>query len=62
MIEHDMRAVAHADWVIDVGPEAGDAGGRIMANGSPRLVSQAKDSRTAPFLAQELAARSSKAP
>lgn len=62
MIEHDMRAVSQADWVIDVGPGAGDAGGRIVANGSPSLVSQAKNSRTAPFLAQALAAQSSKAP
>ena len=55
MIEHDMRAVAQADWVIDVGPGAGDAGGRIVANGSPLHLSQASGSRTAPFLAQELA-------
>lgn len=62
MIEHDMRAVCQADWVIDVGPGAGGAGGRIVANGSPSLVSRAKDSRTAPYLAQELAAQLSKAP
>lgn len=62
MIEHDMRAVSQADWVIDVGPGAGGAGGRIVANGSPSLVSQAKDSRTAPYLAQELAAQLSKTP
>jgi len=55
MIEHDMRAVAQADWVIDVGPGAGDAGGRIVVAGSPRDVSQSKSSRTAPFLAGELA-------
>ena len=55
MIEHDMRAVAQADWVIDVGPGAGDAGGRIVATGTPRQVARAADSRTAPFLARELA-------
>lgn len=54
MIEHDMRAVAQADWVIDVGPGAGDAGGRIVAVGPPREVAQAPGSRTAPFLAAEL--------
>ena len=54
MIEHDMRAVAQSDWVIDVGPGAGDAGGRIVSVGTPSQVSQTKGSRTAPFLAQEL--------
>ena len=54
MIEHDMRAVAQADWVIDVGPGAGAAGGTIVAKGTPHQVSRAKASRTAPFLAREL--------
>ena len=54
MIEHDMRAVAQADWVIDVGPGAGEAGGRIVAAGTPQQVARAPASRTAPFLAQEL--------
>lgn len=57
MIEHDMRAVAQADWVIDVGPGAGDAGGRLVAVGTPRQVAVAKGSRTAPFLADELSRR-----
>lgn len=57
MIEHDMRAVAQADWVIDVGPGAGGAGGTIVAKGTPRQVARAKGSRTAPFLAQELSRR-----
>jgi len=55
MIEHDMRAVAQADWVIDVGPGAGGAGGTIVAIGTPQQVARAKGSRTAPFLARELA-------
>ncbi len=54
MIEHDMRAVAQADWVIDIGPGAGDAGGHLVATGAPHQVAQARGSRTAPFLAQEL--------
>ena len=54
MIEHDMRAVAQADWVIDVGPGAGEAGGRIVAAGTPQQVARTPASRTAPFLAQEL--------
>ncbi|MBV4507222.1 excinuclease ABC subunit UvrA [Pseudomonas sp. BW13M1] len=52
MIEHEMRAVAQADWVIDVGPGAGEAGGRIVATGTPRQVAEVADSRTAPFLAK----------
>jgi excinuclease ABC subunit A len=55
MIEHDMRAVAQADWVIDVGPGAGDAGGRVVATGTPRQVAKVVGSRTASFLSQELA-------
>ncbi|EOW2135823.1 excinuclease ABC subunit UvrA [Stenotrophomonas sp. GD03908] len=55
MIEHDMRAVAQADWVIDVGPGAGGAGGTIVAKGTPQQVARTKGSRTAPFLARELA-------
>lgn len=55
MIEHDMRAVTQADWVIDVGPGAGDAGGRIVAAGTPQQVARAPQSRTAPFFAQALA-------
>ncbi|MFX1825761.1 hypothetical protein, partial [Acinetobacter sp. AS5] len=54
MIEHDMRAVAQADWVIDVGPGAGNAGGRIVVTGTPKQVVQNLDSRTASFLANEL--------
>ncbi|WP_353101004.1 excinuclease ABC subunit UvrA [Stenotrophomonas lactitubi] len=54
MIEHDMRAVAQADWVIDLGPGAGAAGGTIVAKGTPQQIARAKGSRTAPFLAREL--------
>ncbi|WP_088099931.1 excinuclease ABC subunit UvrA [Xanthomonas retroflexus] len=54
MIEHDMRAVVQADWVIDVGPGAGAAGGTIVAKGTPQQVARAKGSRTALFLAREL--------
>ena len=40
--EHDMRMVAGADWVIDLGPGAGNDGGRVVAAGTPREVSQAE--------------------
>lgn len=54
VVEHDMRAVAGADWVIDLGPGAGDRGGRIVAEGIPEQVAAA-DTVTAPFLAEALA-------
>ncbi|PND58156.1 ABC transporter [Mycobacterium sp. ENV421] len=53
--EHDMRMVAGADWVIDLGPGAGSDGGRVVAAGPPQDVARATDSRTAPFLAKRLA-------
>lgn len=55
MVEHDMRSVAQADWVIDIGPGAGDEGGCVVATGTPAEVASASGGRTAEFLAQELA-------
>ena len=46
---------AQADWLIDVGPGAGNAGGRIVAAGTPLAGSKSKRSRTAPFLQMALA-------
>ncbi len=54
VVEHDMRVVAGSDWVIDMGPGAGDEGGRIVAEGTPAEVGRARASRTAPFLAPYL--------
>jgi len=54
VVEHDMRVVAGSDWVIDIGPGAGDEGGRIVASGTPASIATAKGSRTAPFLARFL--------
>jgi excinuclease ABC subunit A len=55
VVEHDMRVVAGSDWVIDVGPGAGEDGGTIVAQGTPEVVACARRSRTAPFLAEFLA-------
>ena len=60
MIEHDMRAVAQADWVIDVGPGAGNAGGNIVVAGTPKQITENQDSRTAPYLVNELVSRDTK--
>ncbi|MCS3442388.1 excinuclease ABC subunit UvrA [Microbacterium phyllosphaerae] len=57
MVEHDMRVVAQADWVIDMGPGAGDLGGAVVAEGTPRAVASASDSTTASYLADALTAQ-----
>lgn len=55
VVEHDMRVIAGSDWVIDIGPGAGEDGGRIVARGTPAQVIQNSRSRTAPYLASYLA-------
>ncbi|MFD9000192.1 ATP-binding cassette domain-containing protein [Streptomyces sp. NPDC059582] len=57
VVEHDMSVVAGADWVIDLGPGGGDAGGRIVTAGTPRAVARAEGSATAPYLAREWSGR-----
>ncbi|KRP61259.1 excinuclease ABC subunit UvrA [Pseudomonas trivialis] len=54
VVEHEMRVVAQSDWVIDIGPGAGDEGGTVVACGTPQKVAKSRKSRTAPFLAREL--------
>jgi excinuclease ABC subunit A len=55
VVEHDMDVVAGADWVLDLGPGAGDEGGRIVAAGPPAEVATSGESRTAPYLARRFA-------
>jgi excinuclease ABC subunit A len=52
VVEHDMRVVAGSDWVIDIGPGAGDEGGRVVVAGTPRDVARSGLGRTAPYLAR----------
>ncbi|QDM29242.1 excinuclease ABC subunit A [Tardiphaga sp. vice304] len=52
VVEHDMDMVASSDWVIDIGPGAGDEGGRVVASGPPADVARVKESRTAKYLAR----------
>ncbi|WP_327666372.1 excinuclease ABC subunit UvrA [Streptomyces sp. NBC_00498] len=54
VVEHDMAVVAGADWVVDMGPGGGGAGGRVVAAGSPREVAAAPGSATAPYLGRAL--------
>ncbi|WP_201589014.1 excinuclease ABC subunit UvrA [Psychrobacter pulmonis] len=50
MVEHDMQVASNSDWIIDMGPGAGDEGGLIVAAGTPKEVAKSKESHTAPFL------------
>jgi excinuclease ABC subunit A len=50
VIEHNLDVIAAADWVIDLGPEAGDAGGQVVVMGPPETVANSKKSRTGPYL------------
>jgi len=51
IIEHNLDVIKTADWVIDLGPEGGDAGGRVVAAGTPEAVAQQADrSYTGQFL------------
>lgn len=54
VIEHHTAIMAEADYIIDIGPEAGAMGGKIISQGKPEHIAQSKTSRTAPFLKQEL--------
>jgi excinuclease ABC subunit A len=54
VIEHNLSVIAEADYIVDLGPEAGDAGGEIVAAGTPEQVARNRVSRTAPFLKKVL--------
>jgi excinuclease ABC subunit A len=54
VIEHNLDVIKTADWLIDLGPEGGDQGGRIVAEGAPETVAQAKASYTGRFLKELL--------
>jgi excinuclease ABC subunit A len=57
VIEHNLEVIKTADWVIDMGPEGGDGGGRIVAEGTPEKVAKVKESYTGRFLAEMLQRR-----
>jgi excinuclease ABC subunit A len=54
VIEHNLDVIKTADWIIDLGPEGGDAGGRIVANGSPEEVARCAESFTGQYLSRVL--------
>ena len=55
-VEHDLDVIATADWIIDLGPGGGDAGGKVVATGPPPKVARSKRSATAPYLERRLRA------
>ena len=57
VIEHNLEVIKTADWIIDLGPEGGDAGGRIVAEGTPEDVAKVKESYTGRYLKELLARR-----
>ncbi|HEY0306080.1 MAG TPA: excinuclease ABC subunit UvrA, partial [Longimicrobiales bacterium] len=54
VIEHNLEVIQHADWIIDMGPEAGDAGGRVVALGAPTDVAKVKESHTGRYLREAM--------
>jgi excinuclease ABC subunit A len=57
VIEHNLEVIKTADWIIDMGPEGGDGGGRVVAIGTPEQIARAKGSHTGFFLAEVLKRR-----
>jgi len=57
VIEHNLEVIKTADWIIDMGPEGGDGGGRIVAQGTPEDIAQSKESHTGRFLKEVLERR-----
>ena len=54
VIEHNMDVIKTADWIIDIGPEGGDDGGQIIAEGTPETIMKAGNSYTGQFLVKEM--------
>jgi excinuclease ABC subunit A len=62
VIEHNLDVIKTADWVVDLGPEGGAGGGRILATGTPEVIAATSESHTGRFLAPHLKqAKASKA-
>ena len=55
VIEHNLDVIKTADWIIDLGPEGGDGGGQILATGTPKVISNTRNSHTGEFLKPLLA-------
>jgi excinuclease ABC subunit A len=62
VIEHNLDVIKTADWVIDLGPGAGPAGGRVVAMGTPEEVAEVEESVTGRYLARILSAEAAATP
>jgi excinuclease ABC subunit A len=51
VIEHNLDVIKSADWIVDLGPEGGDGGGRVVVEGAPEVVAKTPESHTGRFLA-----------
>ena len=60
VVEHHLDVIAGADWIVDLGPGAGNEGGTIVSTGPPEEVARSEHSRTAPYLAERLPAASAR--
>jgi excinuclease ABC subunit A len=56
VIEHNLDVIKQADWIVDLGPEGGEAGGELIAAGTPEDVAEVEESSTGRFLRNVLAA------
>jgi excinuclease ABC subunit A len=54
IIEHNLDVIKTADWIVDMGPEGGDGGGTVIAEGTPEQVAENTKSYTAKYLRQML--------
>ncbi|MCG3181182.1 MAG: UvrABC system protein A [Phycisphaerae bacterium] len=62
VIEHNLDVIKCADWIIDLGPEGGEAGGRVVATGTPEQVAENPDSHTGRFLKAHLGGQTTSGP
>jgi excinuclease ABC subunit A len=60
VIEHNLEVIKTADWIIDLGPEGGDKGGRLVAQGTPEEVAEVAGSYTGHYLARVLGKKGGK--
>jgi excinuclease ABC subunit A len=54
VIEHNLDVIKQADWIVDLGPEGGEAGGEVIATGTPEQVAEVEESYTGRFLRELL--------
>ena len=57
VIEHNLDVIKKADWIIDLGPEGGEAGGEVIATGTPEQIADVPESFTGQFLREVLPAK-----